>query len=327
MRVYGPVPSRRFGLSLGIDVVPMKRCTFDCIYCQLGASSIRCNSRQAFYPVSQIIDDVSDALGTGPTPDVLTLAGSGEPTLYTHLGPLLDSLKALADIPTLLITNSSLLYIDDVFHAAQKADILAPSLDAGDEATYQRINRPHKDFDFEQMFEGLKRSTHAHPGEVHLEVMLIDGINDDDESLSAIAERLAQLKFDRIDINTPVRPPMPQRGAMPCDEATLARAKAVFGPKAQPIADFVKRRHRQNDQRRSFSDLDKDIREMLMRRPSTVPDIIEALSISKNDVDQSIERLLDARMIEARVAGKRTYYHVVGDILTLTRKSGVSPLK
>lgn len=321
MRVYGPVPSRRFGLSLGIDVVPMKRCTFDCIYCQLGASSNRINERQSFYPVSQILQDVATALNNGPTPDVLTLAGSGEPTLYADLEPLLDGLKGLADIPTLLITNSSLLYIDEVSRAAQKANILAPSLDAGDEATYRVINRPHKDFNFEQMFEGLKRTTRDHPGEVHLEVMLIEGINDDDESLRRIAERLEQLKFDRIDINTPVRPPMPERGAMPCDEETLARAQALFGPNAYPIADFVRRRHQRGDHRRSFSDMDKDIREMLMRRPSTIPDIIEALSVSKEEIVDSIERLLTARMIDARDAGNQTYYHVVGNNLTLTDKT------
>ncbi len=327
MRVYGPVPSRRFGLSLGIDVVPMKTCTFDCIYCQLGPSSGQVRRREAFYPVEDILRDVSNALKIGPKPDVLTLAGSGEPTLYTDLEPLLLGLKNLAAIPTLLITNSSLLHLDKVARAVQYADILAPSLDAGDEATYRIINRPHKDFSFEQMFEGLRRVTHAHPGEIHLEVMLIDGINDDEESLIAIADRLKKLKFDRIDINTPVRPPMPERGAMPCDEQVLTRARKHFGPLAFPIADFVRRHPRGEGRGRSFSDIDKDIREMLMRRPSTIIDIIEALELPKDKVNHSIQRLIAAGMVEERISSGITFFHVVGKNPTLTCKHRVSPLE
>jgi hypothetical protein len=119
---------------------------------------------------------------------------------------------------------------------------------------------------------------------------------------------------------------MPERGAMPCDEETLARAQALFGPLAQPIADFVKRHPRGKGRGRSFSDTDKDIRELLMRRPSTVADIVEALALPKDQVDQSIERLIAADMVEARPGGRHIYFYVVADNPALTRKHHVSPL-
>jgi wyosine [tRNA(Phe)-imidazoG37] synthetase (radical SAM superfamily) len=309
MRVYGPVPSRRFGLSLGVDVLPMKACTFDCIYCQLGATDTTTADRSTFYSLDEIIADVEEALSEGPAPDVVTLAGSGEPTLYRPLGELLDRLKALAKIPILLITNSSMLWKAEVREAVKKADILAPSLDAFDDESFQRINRPHGSITFERLFSGLKQATHEHPGEVHLEVMLIDRVNDDEASLQAIAGKIAELRVDRIDINTPVRPPMPKRGALPCRPEVLERATAIFGPRAHPIGDF-RDAAKAPRERRAFSDRDKDIREMLLRRPCTLDDIADAFAIPREEALRSLERLMDGGFVEPRKTGCATYFHV-----------------
>ncbi len=307
MRVYGPVPSRRFGLSLGVDVLPHKTCTFDCIYCQVGSTDRTAGEQGDFFTVDDIVRDVEDALMEGPAPDVITLAGSGEPTLYKSLGELLRRLRTLRDIPILLITNSSMLWKEAVREAVKRADILAPSLDAFDDESFRRINRPHSSITFDKLFSGLKRATHEHPGEVHLEVMLIDGINDDDASLRAVAERIRELRVDRVDINTPVRPPMPLRGALPCDKETLARATALFGPKARPIGDF--RDNRTQKRRHSFDDRDKDIREMLLRRPCTIEDIASSFSVTVDDARRSVERLEAAGLIERRPSGDSSYFH------------------
>lgn len=311
MRIYGPVPSRRFGLSLGVDVLPHKTCSMDCIYCQLGPSDHLEIEQKTFFPVEEILADVARALKRGPTPDVITLAGSGEPTLYRPLGMLLDSLHALADIPILIITNSTMLHIAETAAAVMKAEILAPSLDAGDDATFRRVNRTHAGISFETMFEALCKVTHAHPGQIHLEVMLIDGVNDSEECLRAIAERIRSLRVDRIDINTPVRPPVPERGALPCDEETLRRARALFGPKASPIADF----RSVSDLRasRRYSDRDKDIREMLLRRPSTAGDVSVSLQINEKDVRDSLKRMVSSGVLEIRDAAGILYYHVRGE--------------
>ena len=301
MRVYGPVPSRRFGLSLGIDLLPSKTCPFDCIYCQVGPTDRLTAEPERFYPVAEILADVAAALEDGPEPDVITLAGSGEPTLYSELGALIDGLHGLARIPVLLITNGALLWRPEVAAAAMKAEILAPSLDAGDEAMFQRINRPPPGLTFARFLEGLRDVTRRHPGEVRLEVMLVRGVNDGDESLRAIAEILKTLRFDRLDLNTPVRPPVPERGALPCDEEVLARAVAIFGPKAAPIGTFAKRGDAPRPPR-SFDDFDKDIRETILRRPCTVEDISASLGAPAEVVAASLARL-EAAGLAARRSG------------------------
>jgi wyosine [tRNA(Phe)-imidazoG37] synthetase (radical SAM superfamily) len=309
MRIYGPVPSRRFGLSLGIDLVPHKTCSFDCVYCQLGATDHLVTKRTDFYTLNDILDDVKDALDREPQPDVITFAGSGEPTLFKSLGPLIDRLHALSNIPVLLITNSSLLWKEAVAEAVVKADILAPSLDAGDEATFLRINQPHGEITYDKLMHGLKTVTHIHPGEVHLEVMLVRGINDDEKSLQAIAKRLDEIRFDRIDINTPVRPPVPERDALPCDDQVLGRAMELFGPKAHAIGTFDKHVSKKTSPIRSFSDRDKDIREMLLRRPCTVSDIVSSLGLGRQAVVESLERLTQAGLVNSRSGQGDTYFH------------------
>ncbi|MCK9462076.1 MAG: radical SAM protein [Proteobacteria bacterium] len=307
MRIYGPVPSRRFGLSLGVDVVPRKTCTYDCIYCQVGPPGRLPDALERFYPVDEILKDVAEALDEGPTPDVVTLAGSGEPTLYSELGALIDGLHALAKAPVLLITNGSLLWREGVAAAARKAEILAPSLDAGDPETFARINRPTAGVPFERMVEGLRSALAAHPGEVRLEVMLVRGVNDGEESLRAIERITRTLRFDRLDLNTPVRPPVPERGALPCDEETLARAVAIFGSKAVPIGTFDKKSGAIRPPR-SFDDFDKDIREMILRRPCTVEDIAASLGAPLEAVAASLSRLDAAGLAERRDGQAGAYW-------------------
>ena len=318
MRIYGPVPSRRFGLSLGVDLLPHKTCSMDCIYCQLGPSDRVEIEQQTFYPVEDILYDVKDALRRGPKPDVITLAGSGEPTLYRPLDEVIDGLHALADIPILLITNSTLLHVEETARAVMKAEILAPSLDAGDEETFRLVNRTHAGVSYEVMLDALRRVTHAHPGQIHLEVMLVKDVNDDEESLCKIADRVKQLRVDRIDINTPVRPPVPERGALPCDEDTLKRAMALFGEKAAPIADF--RSMRPHGTVRTFTDRDKDIREMLIRRPSTAKDISLSLQLDEKTVQDCLERMVSSGLAAAREVMGTAFYHAVGDKPTLGKR-------
>ena len=311
MRIYGPVPSRRFGLSLGVDIVPHKTCTFDCIYCQLGPTDRLTAELEEFYPLDEILRDVAEALEEGPAPDVITMAGSGEPTLYSRLGELIDGLGELAPgVPVLLITNSTLLWREDVAAAARRCDILAPSLDAGDPETFARVNQPHPEIGFDRLIRGLREVTNDFEGEVRLEVMLVAGVNDSDESLRAIARQLESLRYDRIDVNTPVRPPQPERGAVPCDEATLERALALFGPAAHPIGSFTRRLDVASSRGRPFDDRDKDVREMLLRRPCTVHDIAGALGMNRHHVIKILERLTEAGLVDSRPGQGGIYYRV-----------------
>ena len=321
MRVYGPVPSRRFGLSLGIDIVPHKTCTFDCIYCQLGETDCLISEPDNFFDIDEIINDVEEALLEEATPDVITLAGSGDPTLYRSIKELILRLKEISDVPVLLITNGALLWKKEVAEAALLCDILAPSLDAGDPETFAKVNRPHPDVTFDKLLKGLKDVTCAHTGCVRLEIMLIKGVNDDEESMTAISKLAKEFRFDRIDLNTPVRPPVPERNALPCDEEVLDRAKKIFGSKAYPIGKFTKRMGNAHPKKRSFTDRDKDIRETLLRRPCTVEDLSTSLSMEKESVEEILKKLIDAGLVSKWQVEDRTYFRVLGSNPTVRPKA------
>ncbi|HLB75136.1 MAG TPA: radical SAM protein, partial [Sedimentisphaerales bacterium] len=153
--LYGPVPSRRLGWSLGVDIVPLKVCTLDCIYCQLGRTSKKTIERSEYASIDAVLAELTEKIEAGLVADYITIAGSGEPTLNSQLGKLLDALKKITDIPLTVLTNGTLFFRDDVRGDCAKADVVLPSLDAGDEKTFRRINRPHADISIEKLVSGL----------------------------------------------------------------------------------------------------------------------------------------------------------------------------
>jgi wyosine [tRNA(Phe)-imidazoG37] synthetase (radical SAM superfamily) len=304
-RVYGPVPSRRLGLSLGVDLVPFKTCCYDCVYCQLGETTRLTVEPEEFYPLGEVLADVEAALEPGPRPDVITLAGSGDPTLYRPLGELIDGLHELADIPVVLLCNGALLFDPRVAQAALKADILAPSLDAGDPHTFVEINRPHPSISFADMLKGLLDVCEKHPGKVRLEVMLVGGLNDSDEGIQRIAGQLGPIRADSIDINTPVRP-VPGGKAAPCDPQRLEVAARAFGPNARIIADYPKATGPR------AADAEHRILEMLSRRPCTVEDLCAALGLHPNEAIKMLDRAMKSGKVEKREGEGKTFYFSSG---------------
>lgn len=301
-RVYGPVPSRRFGLSLGVDLVPFKTCCYDCVYCQLGRTTRLTVERTDFYPLGEILADVRAALESGPRPDVITLAGSGDPSLYLSLGKLIDGLHDLGDIPVVFLTNGALLFDRQIARDALRADILAPSLDAGDPETFSRINQPHQSIGFADMLRGLQAACGNHPGKVRLEVMLVGGQNDSDEDIQRIAGRLGTLRADSVDINTPVRP-VPGGKVFPAGRERLDAAVRAFGPAARIVAEY--QGPKAPDSGRAA---ERKILEMLSRRPCTVEDIQSSLGIHANEVVKLLDKALKAGKVQGRASGGKTYY-------------------
>lgn len=205
--IYGPVPSRRLGISLGVSPIPKKTCNYSCIYCQLGKTDHFTNTREMFFPVKEIVDEYAAFLESSVPFDVVTIVGEGEPTLYLGLGELIREIKKRTDKPVAVITNGALLYDPALREELHMADIVLPTLDAYDTASFRKINRPHRTIDFDKVNEGLRIFSNEYKGALWIEVMLIDGINDDDESLRKYADALKRIKYDRVYINTPVRPP------------------------------------------------------------------------------------------------------------------------
>lgn len=205
--IYGPVPSRRMGLSLGVSPIIDKKCNYSCVYCQLGRTSNMVYKRKEFIPLEDIIFELKEHLKKNVKIDVVTIVGEGEPTLYSRLGELIVKIKKLTDKPVAVITNGSLLYDESVKKELKNADIVLPSLDAYSKEVYKKIDRPHGNIIFEKVINGLIDFSKEFNGELWIEIMLIKGINDSKESILKFKEILKEINYQRLFINTPVRPP------------------------------------------------------------------------------------------------------------------------
>lgn len=233
-RVFGPVRSRRLGASLGIDCVPFKTCNYDCIYCELGKTLGTVNLIETGFAVSEILDEVAAALDQVARPDYLTLAGAGEPTLYGALDELIAGLKDLTDIPVALLTNGALFYRRDVRQAASRADLVVPSLDAGNARTFAAVNRPHPDVPFEKMAEGLCLFRKEFTGALWLEILLVDGINTSAAELADIKVYADRAAPDRIHLNTVDRRPA-ESFARRVQPERVREIAALFGARARIV--------------------------------------------------------------------------------------------
>ncbi|MGQ4876441.1 MAG: radical SAM protein [Promethearchaeia archaeon] len=227
--VYGPVPSRRLGRSLGIDPLPSKTCNYQCIYCQLGKTTNFTNKRENFFPKKEIIAEMKEYIILNEKNiDYITFVGSGEPTLYKDLGDLILKAKEFSNKPICVITNGALLYDDEVKEELMIADIVLPSLDAGDEKSFIKINRPHPSIKFEEVIQGFIDFNKKFKNKFWIEIMIMKGINDMREELLKIKDKLDLIKPDRIDINVPIRPPAEKWVKYP-DKDIIPLLNEVFG--------------------------------------------------------------------------------------------------
>jgi wyosine [tRNA(Phe)-imidazoG37] synthetase (radical SAM superfamily) len=298
--IFGPVPSRRLGRSLGIDLVPFKTCTYDCIYCQLGRTTCKSMERREWAPLGRIVADLKEKLDSKP--DYITLGGSGEPTLYSRLDELIAAIRSISDIPIAVITNGSLLWRGEVRRQLKDADLVIPSLDAGDGKTFEAVNRPHPDISFDLMVDGLKQFRKEFKGQYWLEVFITAAYTDTIAEVGKIAKIAAEIKPDRIQLNTVSRPPAEEYAAKAELQDMISYAE-LFRPEAEVIADFSGV-HAGSD----FSAARESVMEMLRRRPCSLDDIAGGLGIHRNEAVKHIEKLLKDKAIERiGLSGKNFY--------------------
>lgn len=226
--VYGPVPSRRLGISLGISPIPKKTCNYSCVYCQLGRTNPLINERTMFFPIDDIIFEFEQIQKSNIKYDVITIVGEGEPTLYLGLGGLITEIKKRTEIPVAVITNGALFYDSEVREELYSADIVLPTFDAYNQKTLKEINRPHGSINFNKVKEGMVEFTEKYKGQLWLEIMLIDGINDSLDSLKGYKELLKSFKYERLYINTPVRPPA-EEFVKPIETQKMKKAVEILG--------------------------------------------------------------------------------------------------
>lgn len=299
---FGPVPSRRLGRSLGVDFVPFKTCTYDCIYCQLGRTTTKTMNRQEYVPVDAVVNEVKEKLKKVSPPDYITLSGSGEPTLHSRISDIIAGIKKISDIPVAVLTNGSLLWIDAVRDAISGADLVIPSLDAGSEETFLRVNRPHRGIFFKEMVDGLCLLREDFMGPVWLEVFITGGVTDTEDELSKIKGLVDRIAPERIQLNTAVRTPA-EKFVEPVSEEKLKEISVFLGSNCEVIADYGKV-HSLGE----FSFTEENVLELLRRRPCSVDDISAGLGLHRNETVKYVQELVDKKLIRMEERrGKRLY--------------------
>ena len=302
--IFGPVPSRRLGLSLGVDLVPFKICSYDCLYCQLGRTTSQTIERAEYVPTEPVLQQVESHLARGPSPDYITLSGSGEPTLHSRIGEVITRLKTITDIPVAVLTNGSLLWQPEVQQALYPADLVIPSLDAGSAKMFESVNRPHERIPFKQMVGGLVSFRSAFPGQIWLEVLLLKGFTDRADEVRRIKRYTDRIRPDRIQVNTAIRPPA-EGYVIPVPEKRLEELCALLGDNAEVIADYD-----HVHQNPAYEAKAEEVLVLVQRRPCTLADIAEGLSIHPNEASKYIRQLLSEEQVKPELRQGRVYYRV-----------------
>ena len=306
--VYGPVPSRRLGRSLGIDLVPFKTCTYDCVYCQLGRTTNKTIERKEYVAVEEVLAELERKLAAGDVPDYISLAGSGEPTLNSGIGDLIGKIKGLTDIPVAVLTNGSLLWMSEVQDALMAADLVLPSLDAGDEHLFRYVNRPHGDISFERMVDGLAAFTKRFPGEVWLEVLLlagVTGIPSEVKKIAALAERIGPA---RVQLNTVSRPPA-EEFALPLSTDQMLALKGFFPGEVDIISEKRTGRCARLGLLRSQGRGHPGVAQQASLH---LRDVASGLGIHVTEALKHLEALIAAGKVNTVVTGGRSFYTITG---------------
>lgn len=259
--------------------------------------------RSEYVPLDEVISQLKAKLSTRP--DYITLSGSGEPTLYSRMGELIDRIKAMTDVPVAVLTNGSLLWRKDVRDQLMNADLVVPSLDAGDEATFRAVNRPNKEITFEKMLNGLVDFRREFKGQIWLEIFLLGGYTAMEAELVKFSRCIDLIKPDRVQLNTVTRPPA-EDYAVGVSRDRLIELAAMLNPPGEVIADF-----RDTEERGESSGGREDILEMLRRRPCSVEDIANGLEMHFNDVIKYLEELTEQNAVTHSSVEGKLYYKVM----------------
>ncbi len=287
--LFGPVPSRRLGMSLGVDLVPHKVCSLNCVYCECGRTTKLTAERKEYIPYDGVAEELADYFKNNPHPDYITFSGSGEPTLNSRIGDVLHFIKTHSNVPVAVLTNGTLFYDKEVRKELLNADVVLPSLDAAEERAFRRINRPWHKLNIPEYIQGLVDFRNEYKGKIWLEVLIIPSLNDNEENLAALREAFLKIRPDEIQLNTLDRP------------GAVENIRAATRKELQHIVDFwnlpqVKIIAAAPDRKKIVSyrdDTESAILETIKRRPCTLDDLHKILGLHINEINKYLDVLED----------------------------------
>ena len=305
--VFGPVPSRRLGISLGLDIIPHKTCTLDCLYCECGRTTLQTCQRQRFIDPEAILAELRAALAAIPHLDFISFAGSGEPTLNSDIGLLIHEIKTFAPCRVAVLTNGTLLHLPEVRRGLLEADVVLPSLDAATPSGFHRINQPSGELKIDRIIEGLVSFRREYTGEIWLEIFFIEGINTVDAEIDALHESIKRIGPDRVQLNTLDRPP-----AYPGVEApTLTFLEGLRERWSDLPVEIIKRVRRRDEVRAFNRDLETNILDTVRRRPLTLDDLTAVTGLTQHQLSPYLDILEKEKKIRPAIVGRNIFYECV----------------
>ncbi len=288
-------------MSLGVDLIPPKTCTFDCLYCQVGRTTTRTTDPEDFVPVDEVVREIEKKL-LNSAPDVITLAGSGEPTLHSRIDEVIAGIKGITETKVALLTNGSLFFRHEILERCLGADIILPTLSSAFDHTFRMIHRPHPGLEPASIINGLTGLRRDYRGLMFLEIVLLAGINDTEKEIQGLKQVIDRINPDKIQLNTVVRPPADSK-AVSLDMEKLEHVKKFFGKKTEIIADIPVEGRKGED-----STPFRDFLDMVKRRPLRSVDIANALSLPLDEVEDLVKGLLIKGYIRKQDHSGDLYY-------------------
>ena len=280
----------------------MKVCTLDCVFCQLGRTTEKSTVRRKFVDIEAVAAEVQAKLGEGVRADHITIGGSGEPTLNSQLGELIDKLHEVTAIPIAVLTNGTLFYREDVRAECGRADVVIPSLDAGDAASFDAVTRPALDISIEKLVSGLATFRDEFAGQIWLEVFIVPGMNTNSEQIGKMKELIERMRPDKVQLNTAVRPPV-ERDVEPASQEMLGSIARQIGNNCEVIADVPA-----GSCDRQARQVTADVLSMLKRRPCSVQDLCTGLGITADEARRQVSDLQDQGIAIAEPRGDVVYF-------------------
>lgn len=308
--LFGPVPSRRLGISLGIDPIPFKTCTYNCVYCECGATTNLTTERKEYIPTKDIINELKDYLDKSPKLDYITFSGSGEPTLNTGIEKIIDFLKEnYPQYKIAVLTNGSLLYQKEVRDEIIKADLIMPSLDAVSDTIFKQINRAYIGLEIQTIISGLIEFRKGYKGEIWLEIFIVPGINDTDSEMKLLREAIMKINPTHVQINSLDRPGT-ENWVKPINSVSLKKVVSYF--KDLPVEMITNFKSREKIA--SFNhNIEERIIATVRRRPCTAEDLSETLGIHINEINKYLQTLLENKKIESQNLERGVFFKTTKD--------------
>ncbi len=294
--LFGPVPSRRLGMSLGVDLVTHKICSLNCVYCECGATTELTIKRKEYVPINDVKQELENYFTNNPDPDYITFSGSGEPCLNSGIGEVIEFIKKeKPDVFVAVLTNGTLFNQSSVRKELLKADLVMPSLDAAEEYCFKKINRPFHGIDLKEYIQGIADFRKEYTSMLALEILIIPEINDSVENLILIKKAIKKIKPDYVQLNTLDRPGTVS-GIKASSIEEMEEIKNILGSGNIEIIASAPQRKQVKSYRK---DIESAIFETIYRRPCTCEDLSKILGLHVTEINKYLAALEDDDKIKS----------------------------